>query len=308
MISATRFATSLLTVICLLGGGPSLLAATAPPPKPPDDVSAEIVKCDINSCQVSERLLGSLGALPGCLVDLSSGDGQRLVRQVDNFRKPGTKLQASGVATVQYHAWLDETQARSASILGFIKGHLEKNDRLEVKSTMLPGVSVLPEDLDYAKIAAVFKDMPQSEIDRYGIVMGVVIYEVSGAIYNTSNKKIDVDWPCFSLAGGKSLLYKAGEETSKCFLMAVYAPVPFCVGLDALSKTPPNQIPDTKGTNGKGIASALGLPDNTELFDYSSITKSGPIITRLLQNYTETYRPAVSVADAPRAVSAAEAK
>lgn len=271
--------------------------------KPPEDVSAEIVKCDANSCQVSDRLIGSMAGLPGCLVDLSSGDGQRLVRQVDNFRKPGTKLQPSGEVKVMYHSWLDQTQAKSASILGFIRGSMDKNDRLEVKSTLIPGVSILPEDIDYAKIAAVFRRMPREEIDRYGIVMGVLVYDVCGAIYNTSNRKIDVDWPCFSLAGGKSLLYKSGEENNKCILMAVYAPVPFCLELDTLSKTPPD------ATSPDGVKSLeLKTPGGTPGMDFSRITESGPIITKLLKAYVDSHKPAVGVADSPRAVSAREIK
>lgn len=290
---------------------PAICAEVAPPPKPPEDVSAEIIKCDINSCQISDRLLGSLAGLPGCLVDLTSGDGQKLVRQVDNFRKPGTKLIASGEAKVQYHAWLDETQTRGASILGFFKTHMEKNDRLEVKSTMIPGVSVLPEDLDYARIAAVFRNMPKAEADKYGIIMGVVVYEVSGAIYNTSNRKIDVDWPCYALAGGKSLLYKAGEETSKCFLMAVYAPVPFCVDLQELATTPPliQGNNDTGSQNGGKTGSlSTGIPDTKAPMDYSKITSSGLMIEALLRTYLDTNKPRVTIADAPRAVFAPEIK
>lgn len=293
----------LLIAIALSCCGVFSSAEAPPPPKPPEDVSADIVKCDANSCQVSDRLIGSMAGLPGCLVDLSSSDGQRLVRQVDSFRKPGTKLQASGEARVLYHSWLDQTQARSASILGFIKGSVEKNDRLEVKSTMLPGVSVLPEDLDYAKIAAVFKGMPQAEINKYGIVMGVMVYEVSGAIYNTSNRKIDVDWPCFSLAGGKTLLYKSGEENSKFLLMAVYAPVPFCVELDTLSRKSPD-----KGMPDKAVVSALGLPDDTPPVDFSRITESRPMISKLLKMYVGSHKPTVGVADSPRAVSARAVK
>lgn len=299
----SRRSVILLIGLCLLISATAAHSDTVPPPKPPEDISAEIVKCDVNSCQISDRFIGSMAGLPGCLIDLSSGDGQRLVRQVDNFRKPGTKLQASGEAKVQYHAWLDETQARSASILGFLKSNMEKNDRLEVKSTLVPGVSVLPEDLDYARIAAVFKDMPKAEADKYGILMGVVVYEVSGAVYNTSNRKTDVDWPCFSLAGGKTLLYKAGEETSQCFLMAVYAPVPFCVGLDALANKPPDH---THPSNQD--PSALSLPDTKSQIDYSQILDSGPIISALLQKYTEAHKPTVTIADAPRAVSAPQMK
>ena len=284
----------------------AMSAEPVPPPRPLEDISAEIVKCDSNSCQVSDRLLGSLAGLPGCLVDLSSGDGQKLVRQVDNFRRPGSKLQASGQPKVQYHCWLDQTQARSASILGFLKGNMEKNDRLEVKSTVIPGVSVLPEDLDYARIAAVFKDMPKSEADKYGIVMGVMVYEVSGAIYNTSNRKVDIDWPCLSLAGGKTLLYKAGQETSKCFLMAVYAPVPFCMGLQELASRPPVPPISSPNQSGGTGALALNLPD-TKSIDYSKVTSSGLLIDALLQKYLETNKPKVSVADGPRAVGAQQA-
>lgn len=288
--------------LCCCGAG-VLAIEQAPPPKPPEDISAEIVKCDANSCQVSDRLICGMAGLPGCLVDLSSGDGQRLVRQVDSFRRPGARLQPSGEAKVVYHAWLDQTQARSASILGFFKTNLEKNDRLEVKSIMLPGVSVLPEDLDYEKIAAVFRGMPRSEVDRYGIIMGVMVYEVSGAIYNSSSRKLDIDWPCFSLAGGKTLLYKAGEENSKFLLMAVYAPVPFCLELDALSKTPPDE-----GSPDKSTAHVLELPGGTKSVDFSRVTESGPTISKLLGVYMKSHKPAVGIADPPRAVAAPEVK
>lgn len=293
----------LLIAISLFCCGGSLFAADLVLPKPAEDISAEIVKCDANSCQISERLICSMAGLPGCLVDLSSGDGQRLVRQVDSFRKPGAHLQPSGELKVMYHSWLDQTQAKSASILGFIKGSMDKNDRLEVKSTMLPGVSVLPEDLDYEKIAAVFGTMTREEIDKYGIVMGVIIYEVSGAIYSTSNRRGDIDWPCYSTMGGKSLLYKSGEENSQCFLMVVYAPVPFCLALDTLSKTPPE-----KSTPGHATASALGLPEDAPEVGLSRVTQSGPIISKLLQAYVGSHKPTVGVSDPPRAVAAPEVK
>lgn len=293
----------LLVAIIVSCCSTGLLADELVLPKPAQDISAEIIKCDANSCQVSDRLIGIMTGLPGCLVDLSSGDGQRMVRQVDSFRKPGTHLQPSGEVKVMYHSWLDETQARSASILGFMGKSLEKNDRLEVKSTMIPGVSVLPEDLDYEKIAAVFGGMTREEINKYGIVMGVLVYEVSGAIYNTSNRKIDVDWPCYSLAGGKSLLYKSGEENSKCFLMAVYAPVPFCLDLQSLSKTPPN-----KGASEHVTAEALGLPNDAPAVDLSRITESGAVISKLLNAYVASHKPAVGIADPPRAVVAPELK
>jgi hypothetical protein len=296
-----RCVSVLLIGACVFVCAVGLCAEPVPPPKPPEDISAEILKCDPNSCQVSDRLIGSMAGLPGSLVDLSSGDGQRLVRQADNFRKPGTHLQPSGEVKVMYHSWLDQTQARSASILGFLKASLDKNDRLEVRSTMLPGVSVLPEDLDYAKIAAAFRGKPQAEIDKYGIVMSVIVYEVSGALYNTSSRKIDVDWPCYSVAGGKSLLYKSGQETSQCFLMAVYAPIPFCIDLDALSKTPP----DRKTPTQPSIASAF--PDNNVPVDLSHITESGPVISLLLKAWVATHEPTLAISDSPRSVLMREA-
>jgi len=274
----------------------SSCAETVPPPKPPEDLSAEIVKCDPNTCQVSERLIGSMAGLPGSLVDLSSADDQKLVRQADNFRKPGTKLQTSGEVKVMYHSWLDQTRAKNASILGFLKTSLERNDRLEVKSTVLPGVAVLPEDLDYEKIAAAFKGRPQEEIDKYGIVMSVVVYEVSAALYSTSDRKIDVDWPCYSLAGGKSLLYKSGQESSQCFLMAVYAPIPFCVELDRLSKT----SPDKRGPD--GVSTSSNLPDKNAQIDFSQVTKSGGVIGTLLDSWVAKHQPKVAITDTPRLV------
>jgi len=270
----------------------------------PEDISAEIIKCDPNSCQVSDRLIGSMASLPGCLVDLESGDGEKLMRQVDNFRKPGTHLQPSGEVKVMYHSWLDQTRASSAKILGFLTGNLDRNDRLEVKSTMLPGVSCLPEDLDYGKIAAAFKGRPQSEIDRYGIVMNVMVYEVSGAIYNNSSRKTDIDWPCYALAGGKSFLYKSGQESSKCFLMAVYAPIPFCIDLNTLSETPPS-----KGKSTNISVLTAGLPDyNQKSTDFSAVLESGEVINKLLNTYVASHKPKVSIADAPRAVVAPEVK
>jgi hypothetical protein len=275
-------------------------------PVPPPDVSAEIIQCDPNSCQVSDRLIGSMAGLPGCLVDLTTPDGQRQVRQVDNFRKPGTRLQPAGEVKVMYHSWLDTTQAKSAKLLGFLSGSMERNDRLEVKSTLLPGMSCLPEDLDYAKIAAAFEGKTQAEKDRYGIVMSVVAYEVSGAVYNTSNRNINVDWPCFSLAGGKSLLYKSGQESSKCFLMAVYAPIPFCLQLEAVAKTPP-----TKSTHDHGDdVKATSIPDapDTDNADLSHLTDSRPVISKLLKMWVSTHKPQVAFTDAPRAVIAPEVR
>ena len=271
-----------------------------PAPKAPEDISAEIIQCDPNSCQVSDRLVGSIAGLPGCLVDLSSGDGQKLVRQVDNFRKPGTRLQPSGEVKVMYDSWLDQTHAQSASILGFLKSDVEKNDRVEVKSTMLPGMSVLPEDLDYEKIAAAFQGKPQSEVDRYGIVMSVIIYEVSAAVYNTSNRKIDIDWPCLSLAGGKSLLYKSGEENSKCFIMAVYAPIPFCLQLQTLAKTAPTTKPKPDGVS----TLSVGEKSTDTDIDFSRVTESGELISQMLKTYVKAHKPTVSIADPPRAVYA----
>jgi hypothetical protein len=286
----------LVVIMCVSSCTAGLCLEPVPPPRAPEDISAEILKCDPNTCQVSDRLIGSMTGLPGSLVDLTSGDGQRLVRQADNFRKPGTKLQPSSEVKVMYHSWLDQTQAKGASILGFLKTSLEKNDRLEVRSTMMPGVAVLPEDLDYAKIAAAFKGKPQEEIDKYGIVMGVVIYEVSTALYNTTGRKVDIDWPCYSLAGGKSLLYKSGQESSQCFLMAVYAPIPFCIELENLSNTPP----DTKPPDQISIASAF--PDKSVTIDFSKITESGRVIDLLLSAWVARHQPTVAISDAPRAV------
>ena len=229
-------------------------------------------------------------------MDLTSGDGQRLVRQADNFRKPGTKLQPSSEVRVMYHAWLDQTQAKGASILGFLKTSMERNDRLEVRSTVMPGVAVLPEDLDYAKIAAAFKGKPQEEIDKYGIVMGVVVYEISAALYNTTGRKIDIDWPCYSLAGGKSLLYKSGQETSECLVMAVYAPIPFCIELENLSTTPPDKRPPDQ------ISIASAFPDKSVPIDFSKVTDSGPVINALLDAWVSAHQPTVAISDSPRSV------
>lgn len=275
-------------------------------PTPPADVSAEIIQCDPNSCHVSDRLIGSMAGLPGCLVDLATPDGERQVRQVDNFRKPGTRLQPSGEVKVMYHSWLDTTRAQHAKLLGFLSGGMDRNDRMEVKSTLLPGMSCLPEDLDYAKIAAAFQGKTQEEKDRYGIVMSVVAYEVSGAVYNTTNRNINVDWPCFALAGGKSLLYKSGQETSKCFLMAVYAPIPFCLDLQAVDTAAPTKPTPDHGDGVKATAFPDANDPNTP--DFSRLTDSGPAISKLLKMWVETHKPQVSVADAPRAVIAPEVK
>lgn len=301
MITLLRCSRALLIAVCVFCCA-SVLCADVPAPKDPEDISAEIIKCDPNSCQVSDRLIGSMAGLPGCLIDLSAVDGERQVRQVDNFRKPMTHLQPSGEIKVMYHSWLDETRAKSAKILGFLTGNLEKNDRLEVKSTMLPGVSLLPEDLDYEKIAAAFQGKSQAEIDKYSIVMSVLVYEVSGAVYNTSSRKVDIDWPCYALAGGKNFLYKSGQESSKCLLMAVYAPIPFCVGLDTLAKTPV-----TKGGPDRVGSLSVG-PDEGTKVDYSRVTESSEVISKLLSMYVKAHKPTVSIADAPRAVIAEEPK
>lgn len=274
----------------------AMCAEPVPPPNPPEDISAEILKCDPNTCRISDRLIGSMAGLPGSLVDLTSGDGQRLVRQADNFRRPGTHLQPSGEVKVMYHAWLDQTQVKSASILGFLKTGMDRNDRLEVRSTMMPGVAILPEDLDYAKIAAAFKGKPQEEINKYGIVMGVVVYEISAALYNTTGRKIDVDWPCYSLAGGKELLYKSGQETSECLVMAVYAPIPFCIELQNLSETPPGQEPPDP------INISSGIPNKTTGIDFSKVTQNGQMIDLLLNAWVAKHPPTVSVSDPPRAM------
>jgi len=274
----------------------ALCAEPVPPPRPPEDISAEILKCDPNTCRISDRLIGSMAGLPGSLVDLTSGDGQRLVRQADNFRKPGTHLQPSGEVKVMYHAWLDQTQVKSASILGFLKTGMDRNDRLEVRSTMMPGVAILPEDLDYSKIAAAFKGKPQEEIDKYGIVMGVVVYEISAALYNTTGRKIDVDWPCYSLAGGKELLYKSGQETSECLVMAVYAPIPFCIELQNLSETPPGQQPPDQ------INISSAIPNKSAGMDFSKITQDGRVIDLLLSAWVAKHPPAAAISDPPRAM------
>ncbi len=291
-----RYLKILLVMICVLGWSIAQCAEPVPPPKPPADISAEILKCDPNTCQISERLIGSMAGLPGSLVDLTSGDGQRLVRQADNFRRPGTHLQPSGEVKVMYHAWLDQTQAKTASILGFLKTGMDRNDRLEVRSTMMPGVAVLPEDLDYAKIAAAFKGKPQEEIDKYGIVMGVVVYEISAALYNTTGRKVDIDWPCYSLAGGKSLLYKSGQETSQCLVMAVYAPIPFCIELEDLSKTPPDK------PKPGDISIASSIPDKATPIDFSKIAENGQMIDLLLSAWVASHQPTVAITDSPRAM------
>lgn len=303
MIVATPHRLTLTLAVFALFCSCATFSAEPPiTPRTPEDISLEIIQCDANSCQVSERLIGSMSALPGCLIDLSSVDGKKVIRQFDSFKKPGTNLGPAGEVKVTYHSWLDQTQAKSASILGFLRGGMDKNDRLEVKSTMLPGMAVRPEDLDYEKIAAVFAGKPQEEIDKYGIVMSVVIYEVSAAIYSSSNRKVDVDWPCLSLAGGRTLLYKSGEEVTKCFVMAVYAPIPFCIGLDALAKNAAKN-PDTKSNHSATSIGDPGDPWDPKV-DLSKITENGDLISRMLKMYVQTHKPAVSLSDAPRAVYA----
>jgi hypothetical protein len=78
--------------------------------------------------------------------------------------------------------------------------------------------------------------------------------------------------------------------------MAVYAPIPFCITLDELSKTPPDQRPPDQ------ISISSAFPDKTTGIDYSKITDSGPIITKLLSAWVKTHQPTVAVSDSPRSV------
>ena len=51
---------TLIVVMFAFACSAGLCLEPVPPPKPPEDISAEIIKCDPNSCQVSDRLIGSM--------------------------------------------------------------------------------------------------------------------------------------------------------------------------------------------------------------------------------------------------------
>ena len=254
----THYGRSILVLTGLL----VLLAAShAAPPKPQPIANETLVpKPGANSCLVDPRFRINLDGILGCVVDLTAGlpveaaDPKNAnVEPLVNFRKADSRIAKTASEEVLFHSLLAREQAVSASFLDAFSVSMGKKDQIEVTTTERPSVSIAYCDIDIDRIVKTFKKLPAEQQGKLAVIIGLTPCVISTAVY--TEKPTSVGGNYFGVKVGKSWLYKASENRSDFYVIAVYAPVSLLLTL-AESKMNPatidiNMLLNEKSSNGE---------------------------------------------------------
>lgn len=262
----TRLCRSILMLTGLLM---LLVASYAEAPKPQPIANETLIpKRGANSCLIDSRFRINLDGILGCVVDQSAGlpaeaaDPKNMnVEPLVNFRKADAAVAKTASEEVLFHSLLAREQATSASFLETLCITMGKKDQIEVTTTERPSVSIGYGDIDIERIVTTFKKLPAERQAKLGVIIGLTPCVISTAVY--TEKPTSVGGNYFGVKIGKSWLYKASENRSDFYVIAVYAPVSLLLTL-AESKANPAEIDINMLLNEKSTDRMPGLSDRYE--------------------------------------------
>lgn len=166
----------------------------------------------------------------------------RMVHAMDSFLKKDAKPKLTPSSEVVFRELVDNSITSNSEWLTFIKATISSNTRAEVTVMRTGDVSVLSENIDKAGLIRHTMNIPKSDRDKYGIIIGYSDYLLSAAYFRNFGvsgavsgfgAKIDGNW--FSKAENASVQHR---------IVAVWAPLPYV--LEIINKT--NTADLTKST------------------------------------------------------------
>ena len=180
-----------------------------------------------NVCLIDSHQMVNAADLPGRLV-VVPGDPKvpsSLLRF--NFRKAGSKAktQTDALGTPVQQTRVESGDAKSAGLLSWVGGRMEKGDIAELRTVALPATSMSVDDLDEEKILAQFKEVPEAARQSLGIITDVIPYEVFASVCKQSSSKLEGG--IWYIRLGKDWYAKQSDELRKYYLVAVYTPLAF---------------------------------------------------------------------------------
>ncbi|MCD9114685.1 hypothetical protein [Pseudomonas bijieensis] len=166
----------------------------------------------------------------------------KMVHAMDSFLKKDAKPKLTPSSEVVFKELVDNSITINNEWLAFIKATISSNARAEVTVMRTGDVSVLSESIDKAGLINHTINIPKSERDKYGIIIGYSDYLLSAAYFRNFGvsgaasgfgAKIDGNW--FSKAENASVQHR---------IVAVWAPLPYV--LEVIKKTDTTDL--TKST------------------------------------------------------------
>jgi len=231
----------LIVVFILLAAGS--LAAEKPQPIANETL---VPKRGTNSCLIDPRFRINLDGILGCVVDLTTALPAETANPKDpnveplvSFRRGDARVTKTATEEVLYHSLLSREQTTSVSFLEALTTSMGKKDQIEVTTTERPSVSIAYCDIDTRRIVETFKKLPAEKQAKLGVIIGLTPCVISTAIY--TEKPTSVSGNYFGVKVGKSWLYKASEDRSDFYVIAVYAPISLLMSL-ADTKADPDSI------------------------------------------------------------------
>ena len=173
----------------------------------------------------------------GALIEKNTGN----VYPLDNFLKAGAKPKTTPLSEIVFKNLIENSATAKANWLDFTKASVNSNTKAEVTVAKISNVSINSNNIDKAVIISHFKDIPKSERDKYGVIIGYSDFVLSATYFRNSGAeaiasgfgaKIEGNW--YSKSENSSLQHR---------IIAVWSPLPYVI--DAIHSPAKKDLTDS---------------------------------------------------------------
>lgn len=159
----------------------------------------------------------------GALIEISTGN----VYALDNFLKAGAKPKIIPLSEIVFNNLIENSATAKANWLDFTKASVNSNTKAEVTVAKISNISINSENIDRAVIVSRFKDMPKSERDKYGVIIGYSDFVLSATYFRNSGAEAIASGYGAKIEGN---WYSKSENSSvQHRIIAVWSPLPFVI-------------------------------------------------------------------------------